>query len=796
MAAVSSSGRLGLLAVDLGEREQEFDNNGWAHIHHAAFNGYEKSIIRFLKTKPDRLEILTQDDQDLTPLLVACISGQRDIVDILIEEGANLSALDRKMLGVVELSSLNGNTHLLEYFLENHNTKINVIKKLFNCLSGSNSNFELEVAACSSLYTLSVDASICHKIVESDGVKSSLNHLKSKLASEKSKDLCLDIILNMMNHIPIHDLIIETNGLPILVENISISFPSISLKSMKLLGMLASYGGRDVKHKIEELSGLQSIVEILKTLRNDPNLTKECLETIQIVISDDRQIQNSFSCKTDGLAILVELLQDSVVPEICVCILKALIAAVADNQQTKVVLADLGGVKVLLNILKSRSTESVLCAVLLTQKLAFQNEKNQELFIKNGTIRILTKILKRSRQIEGKAAVAGALWAIAGDKFHQKRAISTFMGYSTCLEFLGSSVPSQLHFYGSEAIYTLTNGVSNEIDDFAKAGAIQRLLHILGNSTTPSFVALSILKSLRSLCIAPGYFPHVKNQKECVNEGAIRIILNYARAGRTEFEKAESYHTLGAITYANRENLSVIKKTSDFSYIDILTLLYSNNSCVKETSGSALALFAFDSQKQLKEIASAGGIPYQHFVPFLMSEDKFCLAHAAFQMTVLSKIIPDEAPALTSATGIKILVDLLDSENEEVQTLSSSLLCGLSNLKSGVPDAIISIGTIQKLCKLLCSPFDIVQASAAVTLCQLNNHPEGQRQLLNACRHDPFLFKVLQRFPHRVQLSRGFQKRWKHSKDIGLPPIRYDFVLFLKVTRKINDLFVSNSMSF
>ena len=781
MATVSYPGRLGTLAVDIGEREQEFDNNGWAHIHHAAFNGYQKSIVRFLSMKPDRLEIVTQDEQDLTPLLVACISGQREIVDTLIELGANLKASDRKMLGVVELSSLNGNIHLLEYFLERHNSEVNVIKNLFDCLSGKYDNSELEVAACSSLHLLSADPNVCDQVIENDGIKFIFGHLKSKLSSEKSKDICLDIIMSLMNFMPINDQIVSVNGLPILIENISISSTSVTLKSVKLLGMLAWYGGKEVKHKIEELSGLKYIVEILKKSRGSSNLVKECLETLKIVISDDSIIQDSFSSQAEGLAALIELLQDSDIPDITLSILNALIATVADNKKAQEIFADLGGIKVLLAIMKSRSANCVLNAVMLAQRLAYQNEKNQELFIKHGTIRLLTKILKRSRHIEGKAAVAGALWAIAGNKFHQRRAISIFMGYSTCIEFLGSSVPNQLHFYGSEAIYTLTNGVGNEIDDLAKAGAIQRLLHILGNTTTPSFVALSILKSLRSLCIAPGFSPHLPNQRQCVNEGAVRIILVYARTGRTEFEKAESFHTLGAITYGNKENLSVIKKTPEFSYIDILTLLYSSNSWVKEASGGALALFAFDSQKQLKEIASAGGIPYQHFVPFLMSDNKFCLAHAAFQMTVLSKIIPDEAPALTSATGIKILVDLLDSDNEEVQTLSSNLLCGLSNLKSGVPDAIISIGTIQKLCKLLCSPYDIVQASAAVTLSQLNNHPEGQRQLLNSCRHDPFLFKVLQRFPHRVKLSEEFLKRWKHNKDVGLPPIRYVSGKFYKL---------------
>lgn len=787
MATTSGIGRIGLMAMDLGEREQEFDNNGWAHIHHAAFNGYQKSVLRFINTKPDRLEILTQDDQGLTPLLIACISGQRETVDTLIELGADINALDQKMLGAVELAALNDNTNLLEYFLSKHSARVNVIRRLFNCLSENDNNCELEMAACESLQLLSGNAAICEKILDNDGISLLLQHLKSKLASEKSKDLCLNIIMNIASFILINDQIIKFGGVPILIDSLSTNLPSITLKAVKMIGMLAGYGGKDVKHSIDELSGITSILAILQNTVDNPDLVIECLDTLTVLVSYDSKMQNGLISHSEGLAILVDLLENSEDSAIIIATLKALIGIVTENTHTQAMFADLNGIKGLMNTLKSKSSDCTVSAVLLAQRVAYRNQRNQELFIKQGSVKILTRILKRSHHMDGKAAAAGALWAIAGSKFHQRRAIATFMGISTCLEFLGSSVPNELQYYGSEALHTLTKGVGNEIDDLAKAGSVQRLLHILGNTSTPSYVALSILKSLRSLCIAPGYFPHTKNQKISVCEGAIRIILNYARTGRSEYEKAESYYTLGAVTYANKDNLLAIKKTSDFSYIDVLTLLYSSNSHVKEIAGSALALLAFDCKKQLREIASAGGIPYQHFVPFLISEDKFCVAHTAFQMAVLSKIIPDEAPALTSATGIKILVDLLDSDNEEIQALSSDLICGLSNLKSGVPDAIISIGTVKRLCKLLCSPFDIVQASVSVTLCQLMHRPEGQRQFLNACRHDPYLFKVLQRFPHRVQLSDEFQKRWRHCRTIGLPPIRY--LLLMSFERLLQEQF-------
>ena len=45
----------------------EFDENGWAHVHHAAYNGYYKSVSRFIKSREDQLELETQDGQQLTP---------------------------------------------------------------------------------------------------------------------------------------------------------------------------------------------------------------------------------------------------------------------------------------------------------------------------------------------------------------------------------------------------------------------------------------------------------------------------------------------------------------------------------------------------------------------------------------------------------------------------------------------------------------------------------------------------------------------------------------------------------
>lgn len=92
----------------------EFDGNGWAHVHHAAYSGYHKSVNRFVKSGEDQLELETKDGEQLTPLLLACMNGHVGTVQLLAEElQANLKAKDRRMFGAVELAALKNHISVL-----------------------------------------------------------------------------------------------------------------------------------------------------------------------------------------------------------------------------------------------------------------------------------------------------------------------------------------------------------------------------------------------------------------------------------------------------------------------------------------------------------------------------------------------------------------------------------------------------------------------------------------------------------------------------------------------------------
>ena len=56
----------------------------------------------------------------------------------------------------------------------------------------------------------------------------------------------------------------------------------------------------------------------------------------------------------------------------------------------------------------------------------------------------------------------------------------------------------------------------------------------------------------------------------------------------------------------------------------------------------------------------------------------------SLQVVVLSRIIPDEEQAISSATGIKLLVDLLqDSQSEQILSLASDCIARLAHTRAG-----------------------------------------------------------------------------------------------------------------
>lgn len=745
----------------------EFDDNGWAHVHHAAYNGYYKSVNRFITSREDQLELETQDGQQMTPLLLACMNGHVETVQLLVEElHANVKAKDRHLFGAVELAASKNHIKVLEYLLKLNSPDIEVWKNLIRGLSQS----ELETSCARALVELTTEenADNLESFLKAGGAQAIVGLLKNSFASEESKIFALSVLLNLVRDEAGKEHLTKSRAVPPIILQLNDATRDLYLPATRLLEALAYC--EENKEATVSNGGVDSLVRLLQH-SDDEEVVESALSTVRVLSSSSSEIQTSVGSNKDIWKSLVSLLSAVKNKHVLAAVARTVSAVVKEHSANQNAFVAENGVQPLMELMRLRSRECQFAAVQAIHALAEGNEGNQSVVTEHGCVMMLMRLLKRSRAADLRTLTAGALWAIAGEKNAQRRSIGAEIGVNLLIEFLSENLPESLHFIGSEALGVLARGVRNKRDEIAKANGVMPLVRLLGKANTPAYIILSVLRTLRALCLCLGFRPHVQNQDAVTKEGGLKFFIRYMVQARQDIIKVEAAYTLGCVCLSNTANMKAVLDHKDFSFIHILRQLYYDDEEVHLLAGAALAVFAYNNVANQRNIAMSGGVRYHAFVPFLESKNEKQAIYAAFQVVVLSRIIPDEDQSLTSATGIKLLVSHLDSTSEDIQAAAANFIGGLAHTRAGIPGAIISIGTIPLMGKLLTSQYETVQAAAAVALGYLSYDSIGERQLLGVCRRDPFLYEVTQFHAGKVKLSPQFVERWQHCKRIGLPPI-------------------------
>jgi len=98
--------------LEMASSGSEFDANGWAAIHHAAFRGAIKTLDKLLHDIDTDtsvlLELKTEDNLGSTPLQLAVTGGHIDAVRWLIDLEADVNVVNLRGQGVVELAAVAG----------------------------------------------------------------------------------------------------------------------------------------------------------------------------------------------------------------------------------------------------------------------------------------------------------------------------------------------------------------------------------------------------------------------------------------------------------------------------------------------------------------------------------------------------------------------------------------------------------------------------------------------------------------------------------------------------------------
>ena len=748
----------------------EFDNEGWSHIHHAAFSGYQKSISRFVRTNQEQLELLTKDGKRNTPLLLACSNGQLEAVRFLVELGANLVASNADDFGVIELSAYSGHLPVVEYFLELNSPDVNVYQSLVRALDNLKGT-RLQISALQSLTVLSTPERL-ESVLNSGAIEGVVKILSSPASDEDVVINCLlffDKVTKVSKEA--HEFLRHENVIKALVCQLSSQNKQVYSLGVKILAALAR-GQPLVVEKIMKNNGIDILVKILEKNILDNSILLDVLETLALFCEVQFRTQDVFSGVEKGFATLVRLLKECKKRKVLASVSRTIALLVKGNERNQNLFVNEDGVPCLVQILlKSRSQEAQMAAVLAIKSIASDGSvANQDLLHRKGCVKVLTKMLREGpRHDEVRQLVGEALWAIAGMEVLRRYSIAKHIGINILIEFLKTSNQS-LNLIGAEALVMLAEDINCNQDDIVTASATQFMIRLIGKQSCAEPTLLSIFRTLRAICIQTGFRPHMKGQSVIVGDGGIKFLVRYLVHSRKAVIQAEAAYTLACIALGNQDtNAAVVDR---FEFSRLTDLMSHENRTAQLIAAHALALFAFNNTHNQKCIASSGTLMYSMFKPLLNSVESKNQALAAFQVVVLSRIFPDKDQASTSAVGIQMLVTLLQNDDEDLQAMCSNFVAGLSHTRPGIPAAFVSISAIQILASLLTSQSEKVRCCSAIALGYLSIDKSGQRQLLNVCRNKPPLYKILCSYAQNVKLSQEFIERWKHYQRLScLPPM-------------------------
>ncbi|PAA56708.1 hypothetical protein BOX15_Mlig028079g1, partial [Macrostomum lignano] len=770
----------------------EYDEHGYAPIHQSAQRSLLKSIEKFVQTNRNQLELETQDEYKFTAFLVAVKYGQITAVKLLTDLGSQLDATTAQGLNAVELAAAEGHTDIVDYFVTLNSPKLQPWPTLFKLLASLAEDDVHTAARClKPLLQERADGSVSRhwEAALSNGVVpaviASLKNDIDTRAKLTSFRLLLHLtpapavqsaILAHPDALTVLNRLVDTTAAANSAGNSSWNAPALMRMLGRLYRLLSSSRPEQASVCVKA-GGLGALCRCLGLLsgESEPDALAEVVEAIGAMVKGNPSHQSQVNKEPTNIRQLVSFYRRSSDGQPCLHkgLLFALTHCVAslaeghrDNQCS---LVEAGAGPSIVFLCRAKSKDLQQSAIDCLRVLVDGNPDTQRSLLSDGAVLPLLSHLKRARSQENQAISALAIWRLAGADPVERRTMATMIGIQTLLDFI-QTTSEQLHLIAADALSVLAEGPVSQRLRICDMNGISALVRLL-RSEREQIVACAI-RALRHLCVGVGNTPSPKVQARVVEARGLKFLVALMVHARDEAIQMEAALAASAVVMGNQEAAEDLNSSPEFSYIGPLRCLYSEDRPVRQLAASALSGFAYNNVREQKKIASLGGVKYANFLEFLQSTDEIERALAAYQTIILARIIPDEDQSISSARGIKILYDLLtQSQSAPTQWLVADLIACLAHSRAGLPQALIGIGAIDGLARLIQSPLESVRGCASVALGYLSHEPSGRRFILTLCRRDPFVMKSIL-FYSKDCLAPQFTEGWHHYQRVGLPPIR------------------------
>lgn len=776
---------------------KELNDKGWAHIHEAAYRGYVKSIDKFVRSEPTQLEFETGDSLHLTPILVATLGGHLEAVRCLVELGAQLDAIDTRGHGVVELAALGQNVEILSYLVRLPDQDLRVWRKLLKLLSAESQQHTDAVTCC--LRELLdpaepfADESYKRRIYDR-GYVPVLVRILDSTTSETTREGLLKIFLFI--YLPsstatgngakmkeqeldlpeqVKDQAFDSGIIPVLVRLIgggsSSDHQTIQMSAKILADMCSAKKYADDAYDRGAVpAAVGVLMRSVESSSAEMNVTLiEVVEALGAIIGGNCVYQSSVGDTPGAVRALVLLFRDATDRTLLLSLTSVVVKIIRGHVDNQLRFVNDGLAVHLIALLCGKIKPLQEAAIEVVHRLAENNPQVQKKLKADGIVAPLLETLTKLRHPMIQETLARALWAIAGDDFDELSQMFEKIGVQQLIDFLGS--PSDdLQFIGSEGIGILSRFCVDGPSDLRQANAVHPLVKLLGSPQEKT--VLSAVRTLRFLSVKTAYLPQPIAQTVIGQARGLKLLVALMVHAKNSFIQVESAFTISCAALGNQDNAEDLRQNLDFSLVRVINMLYSKDEELRSIAGSSLATFAFNNATNQKAIVKDGGVRFSCFLPLLRSSNEFYRCNAAFQIVVLADILPDVEPAISSAAGIRLIVDLLEkTKNDFIRSLSADCVARLSHTRAGIPAAFISIDAVNYLTDMLMSPVDHVKRNAVIALGYLSYYYEAKRKILIKCRKNQKMMKVIRKFAKNNKISSELLKDWKHYQHIGLPSL-------------------------
>ncbi|XP_064647682.1 ankyrin and armadillo repeat-containing protein-like isoform X2 [Lineus longissimus] len=735
------------------------DREGWAPIHHAAFFDHEP-VIKLLVHKHDTLlELQTRSDMHSTPLLLAASSGALSAVKCLIELGAGITRKDDGGNNMVHLAALRFHTNVLEYFIKWNHPDVHVWKLLVGMMRDKDLRKKDSAVKCLEVLSTSEDDHWTY-ILEADGVPALVDLLK--IDNEELQSVAASVLCNISEHAPVRQSLTKADAGPILIQLLASPVDDIQSRAAIVLADLACVDNNQTA--IAGIGGIPPLVNLLDSELED--VLVNAVNAIR-VLCDNNQSNQTEVAVNGGLEPLVEFLTIS--SDMLQAAAAAALAAVSkghrDNQDAVV---GEGAVKPLVDLIKGRNVTVQVKAASALEALANDNADSQKAFLDLDAPKALIKLLK-IWSVEVREQGALALWALAGHTTTRQKYIAERIGIQQLIEILLIN-SEKLQYVGCMAMIALGRENIDNQKKISEEGGIQPLVRLIRSGKASARVLHMAIRTLGTLCVGVAHRNNKVTQRRITEENAMVTLVQLLVNPPNIEIQVEVASTLGCLVLSNADSQERLKEHTDFQFEILLDLLKSPDKDIVLKAGKALTIFAFNNTPQQYAIREAGGIKYSVFQDFIDSDNDFYKCSAAFQIVVLARVIIDRDQVSLTALGVTTLVETLSSKDDNAVILAASLMSSLAHTRAGIPDAMITTGSIEVLVALLKSENELVRGACAVALGYLSFNRTAARMLLVWCRNTPGLYKqMMDNIGKNAKISPEFTDDFRRAKIVGLP---------------------------